>query len=113
MITVVVTGPAGNCTSGIADHQGFSQQETVHLPGTEQWKVHGNLPCSGASVSNATKQSIVIYNSDGKHGIQQGIHGYTTYQLHNIDLRGYAGGVYYVVLRGGEWKQDQDRRSGY
>ncbi|MBL0054633.1 MAG: hypothetical protein IPP31_00300 [Chitinophagaceae bacterium] len=53
----------------------------------------------GASATNATTQNITIWASDGKRVFNNSFTVAQPYQLHPIDLRRNAGGVYYVILR--------------
>ena len=96
---VVVTGPAGNCTSELLTIRDSASKKLFIYPVPNNGRFTVTYHVPGASVSNATKQSIVIYNSDGKRVFNREFTVTQPYQLHNIDLRGYAGGVYYVVLR--------------
>ena len=45
---VVLQATAGNCTSEVPTIEDSARQ-TVHLPGTRQWKVHGKPTMSGTS----------------------------------------------------------------
>jgi hypothetical protein len=53
----------------------------------------------GASSSNKTKQQITIYDSKGSRVLSQEYEVSQPYQLHKMDMRRNAGGIYYIVLR--------------
>lgn len=53
----------------------------------------------GASSSNKTRQQITIYDSKGSRVLSQEYEVSQPYQLHKMDMRRNAGGIYYIVLR--------------
>jgi Secretion system C-terminal sorting domain len=52
----------------------------------------------GATASNKTSQNISIYAADGRLVLNKKYDVVQPYQLHQMDLRAYGSGVYYVVL---------------
>lgn len=54
---------------------------------------------SNASLFAPTKQGITIYDRQGKQVYNNIFEVTRAYQMHQIDLRNYSAGVYYVVIR--------------
>ncbi len=56
---------------------------------------------AGASATNKTKQSIVIYDNYGRKVFEENKEDNVTqaYQLHQIDMRRNGSGIYFIVLR--------------
>lgn len=96
---VVVTSGTGSCQSELLNIKDSASKKLFiyPVPNNGQFTVTYHVP--GASVSNSTKQTITIYNSDGRRVFSKEFAVTQPYQLHQIDMRRNAGGVYYVILR--------------
>jgi hypothetical protein len=91
----------GSCTSAPASIViGDSSSDILFIypsPNSGQFTISYYSP--GASLTNKTVQYITIYGSDGKEILQDTYTVSQPYQLHQMDLRRYGAGVYYVVMR--------------
>ncbi|HRI25726.1 MAG TPA: hypothetical protein PLZ45_13700, partial [Ferruginibacter sp.] len=96
---VIVTGPAGSCQSELLNIKDSASKKLFIYPVPNDGRFTVSYHVPGASTTNATKQTITIYKSDGRRVYNREFPVTQPYQLHQIDLRGYGGGVYYIVLR--------------
>jgi hypothetical protein len=96
---VVVTSGTGSCQSELLNIKDSASKKLFiyPVPNNGLFTVTYHVP--GASVTNSTKQTITIYNSDGRRVFSKEFAVTQPYQLHQIDMRRNAGGVYYVILR--------------
>ncbi|MEZ5028167.1 MAG: T9SS type A sorting domain-containing protein [Ferruginibacter sp.] len=107
---VATVNSLGNYMVIVSSSTGSCQSETIEIKATPSTKLfifpspnNGQFTVSyyteGATTTNPSKQSIVIYDSYGRRVHNKEYTVTQPYQLHQIDMRGFGGGVYYIVLR--------------
>lgn len=96
---VIVSSSTGSCQSGLLEIKATPSTKLFIFPSPNNGQFTVSYYTEGATVSTPTKQSIVIYDSYGRRVLNKEYPVSQAYQLHHIDMRGFGGGVYYVVLR--------------
>ncbi len=99
--TYSVVATIGSCISTAASIT-ISDSATNKLfvfPSPNDGRFTVSYYAAGASSSNSTKQTITIYDSYGRRVHSKEYPVTQPYQLHQIDMRSNATGVYYIVLR--------------
>ena len=96
---VIVSSSTGSCQSGLVEIKATPSTKLFIFPSPNNGQFTVTYYTEGASLANPTKQSIVIYDSYGRRVLNKEFPVSQAYQLHHIDMRGFGGGVYYVVLR--------------
>ncbi|MBK8610021.1 MAG: T9SS type A sorting domain-containing protein [Chitinophagaceae bacterium] len=98
--TYTVVASIGSCVSSAASisilDSASSKLWIYPSPNDGRFTIAYYTP--GASMSNKTSQTITIYGSDGRMVRNKSYEVTQPYQLHDMDLRGFGSGVYYIVL---------------
>ena len=96
---VIVTSATGSCTSELKEITAAPSTRLFIFPSPSDGLFTVSYYTEGASLTNKTKQSIVVYDSYGRSISNKEYTVSQAYQLHKIDLRRNSSGVYYIVLR--------------
>jgi len=96
---VIVSSSTGSCQSDLIEIKATASDKLFIFPSPNNGQFTVSYYTDGASIANPSKQSIVIYDSYGRKVLYKEYPVTQAYQLHHIDMRGFGGGVYYVVLR--------------
>ncbi len=96
---VVVSSVTGSCQSVIKDITAMPSTKLFIFPSPNDGLYKVSYYTAGASITNPTKQSITIYDSEGRMVLNKEYVVTQAYQLHQIDMRRNGSGVYFVVLR--------------
>lgn len=96
---VVVTSATGSCQSELIDITATPSSKLFVFPSPNDGRFTVSYYSAGASSTNKTKQTITIYDSYGRRVFNKEFDVMQPYQLHQIDMRRNATGVYYIVLR--------------
>ncbi len=99
--TYTVVATIGSCISTassvvIADS---ATNKLFIFPSPNDGRFTVSYYAAGASATNPTKQTITIYDAQGRRVHNKEYPVTQPYQLHQIDMRRNGAGVYYVVLR--------------
>jgi hypothetical protein len=96
---VIVTSGTGSCQSELLDITATPSTKLFIFPSPNNGLFKVSYYTANASTANPTKQNITIYDSYGRRVLNKEYEVRQAYQLHQMDLRAYGAGIYYVVLR--------------
>lgn len=96
---VIVSSSTGSCQSETIEIKATPSTKLFVFPSPNNGQFTVSYYTEGATTANPSKQSIVIYDSYGRRVHNKEYTVTQAYQLHHIDMRGFGGGVYYIVLR--------------
>jgi len=95
---VIVTSGSGSCESGLTAITANPSNKLFIFPSPNNGRFQISYYTANA-VTNPTKQSISIYDAYGRLVLKNEYNVTQQYQLHQMDMRAYGAGVYFVVLR--------------